>query len=147
MCCIRQCSAMKSGIPKTHCQRASEDAVSDDLEKDKVWQVLQQMPRSRVSEGFSCRVLQAVRQSDQQIATRSWSTRMMHWSMAAASMMVLCLWSVTSSREKADSMKVAAQKVDELNSLEEVVAQEVLLAATDQLQHFSDTELVTLIGF
>lgn len=138
---------MKSGIPKTHCQKASEDAVSDDLEKDMLWQVLQQIPRTRVSEGFSWRVMRAVRQSEQQIATRSWSARMIYWSMAAASVMVLCLWSVTSSREKADSMKVTAQKVDELDSLEEAVAQEVLLAATDQLQHFSDTELVTLIGF
>jgi hypothetical protein len=37
--------------------------------------------------------------------------------------------------------------VDEFAPLEEVVTQEVLLAAADQLHDFSDTELVTLIGF
>jgi hypothetical protein len=37
--------------------------------------------------------------------------------------------------------------VDAFATLDEVAHQEVLLAATDHLGEFSDTELVTLIGF
>jgi hypothetical protein len=42
---------------------------------------------------------------------------------------------------------VVQHDLDEFASLEEVANQELLLAATDHLNDFSDTELVSLISY
>jgi hypothetical protein len=65
----------------------------------------------------------------------------------AAVLVVAVSWWLQKPQDISGGSGAEVVVVDEFAPLEEVVTQEVLLAAADQLHDFSDTELVTLIGF
>lgn len=129
-------------------QKQNGSTDEEDVSQDPVWDLLRRSPSLSVSSGFADRVLQAARQAD---ATSSpfWSrTRMM---VSAVTGMAAAVAIAATVMLLPDPSPVIVQQPldapDAFASLEEVANQEMLLAATDHLGEFSDTELVSLIGF
>jgi len=129
-------------------QKRNENTDEQDVSQDPVWDLLRHSPSSSVSAGFADRVVMAARQAD---ATSSpfWSrTRLM---VSAVTGMAAALAIAATVILLPDPAPVIVHQPldapDAFASLEEVASQEMLLAATDHLGEFSDTELVSLIGF
>lgn len=133
---------------KTAPQKQNRNSDEQDASRDPIWDLLRRSPSSPVSADFADRVVMAARQAD---ATPPlfWSrTRLM---VSAVTGMAAALAIAAMVMVFPDSAPLVAQQQpdvpDAFASLDEVANQEMLLAATDHLGEFSDTELVSLIGF
>ena len=72
----------------------------------------------------------------------------MRASAAAALVAISCaLFYLPKSTEVAQISTLTPVETEVFSQLDEVASQELLLVATDHLNEFSDSELVTLIGF
>lgn len=133
---------------KTTSQRQNEITDEQNVALDPVWDLLRRSPSSPVSAGFADRVVMAARQSDARTSPFWSRTRLM---VSAASGMAAIFAIAAMVMVLPDPVPVMVQQPpdapDAFASLDEVASQEMLLAATDHLGEFSDTELVSLIGF
>ena len=123
----------------------------DELAADPVWDLLRKSPAVQVSPQFADRVLRAVRQQE---SPQPWWERAlllpiwMRASAAAALVAISCaLFYLPKSTEVAQISALTPVETEVFSQLDEVASQELLLVATDHLNEFSDSELVTLIGF
>ncbi|MBU6328155.1 MAG: hypothetical protein KGQ89_11030 [Verrucomicrobia bacterium] len=125
----------------------------DELATDPVWDLLLQSPSAVADPSFADRVLRAVRQQEkpQTLWQRLFAPPVFSYSLAGlgAAAAALALAAVFLVKPHVDSgiAKSNIPSVDEFADLDEVASQEMLSAATDHLNEFSDTELVSLIGF
>ena len=139
---------MKPSTSAQEAQPSSPTSMDDAWEKDLVWDLLRESPPRRASAGFANQVMQSVRDSGQVVASSHWRRHVLRSALGvAAALAVSFTWWSQSTSEKHDVTATDAVMADEFEPLEEAVTQQVLLAAADQLHDFSDTELVTLIGF
>lgn len=118
-----------------------------DVSRDPVWDLLRQSPAVKVSPDFADRVIKAARTAERPSPfwARSYTVAASVAAMAAA--LVIAAVLVLLPDPAPTIVAQPAEPVDAFATLDEVAHQEMLLAATDHLGEFSDTELVTLIGF
>lgn len=122
-----------------------------DLTHDPIWDLLRQSPSVEPSSAFADNVLRAVRLQEKPVSfwqkclsTPLWARSAFGLGAVAAA---VTLVAVMMPHQDPMSTVVHVTAADEFADLDEVAHQEVLLAATDHLNEFSDTELVSLIGF
>lgn len=129
---------------------------SDDIENDPVWKLLAHSPRRPAGPRFVDDVVRRARPNAD--APAPWWAR---WlapapAMAAASGLaaaVIVGWFVLSPATDDASPEIqvaaldAAAEEERLAHLQEVLETEMLFAAVEHLDDFSDAELITLIGF
>lgn len=119
-----------------------------DVSQDPVWDLLRQSPPVPVSPVFADRVMRAVRQVEAQPSpfwARSYAVMGSVAAMAAALTIAAVMFFLPESAQTV--VEHRPEPADAFATLDEVASQEMLLAATDHLGEFSDTELVSLIGF
>lgn len=130
----------------------------DELTSDPVWDLLRKSPSvmadpSFADPSFADRVLRAVRQQEkpQTFLQRLFAPPALSYSLtglgAAAAVLVLSAVFLVKPYVDSGTAKSNVPTVDAFADLDEVASQEMLSAATDHLNEFSDTELVSLIGF
>lgn len=125
----------------------------DDLTTDPVWDLLRKSPSVVADASFADRVLRAVRQQEkpQTLWQRLFAPPVRSYSLAGlgAVAAALAVAAVLLVKPPVDSgiANSNVPTVDAFADLDEVASQEMLSAATDHLNEFSDTELVSLIGF
>jgi hypothetical protein len=125
----------------------------DDLTTDHVWDLLRKSPSAVADPSFADRVLRAVRQQEkpQFLWQRLFAPPVRSYSLAGlgAVAAVLAVAAVFLVKPPVDSgiANSNVPTIDAFADLDEVASQEMLSAATDHLNEFSDTELVSLIGF
>jgi hypothetical protein len=129
-------------------KQSDQNPGDEDLSRDAVWDLLRQSPAPSVSSGFADRVILAAREADRRVVSFWSRTRAVAASVAAmaAAAVIAAAWVFLPDRGPTIVVH-QPDSVDAFASLDEVAHQEMLLAATDHLGDFSDTELVTLIGF
>jgi len=134
---------MKMTSQKQERNRDEQNALHDP-----VWDLLRQSPATNVSAGFADRVAVAAREADAMVAP-FWSRAraMMTAVAAAAAALVVAVTWVALPEPMPVVVHPLPDSSDAFAPLDEVASQEMLLAATDHLGEFSDTELVDLIGF
>lgn len=127
-------------------QAANND--EQDVSQDPVWDLLRQSPSVPVSPVFADRVMRAVRQAEAQptpFGARSYAVLGSVAAMAAALTIAAVVFFLPEPAQTV--VEHRPEPPDAFATLDEVASQEMLLAATDHLGEFSDTELVSLIGF
>lgn len=120
----------------------------DSWENDPVWKLLDQSPPATASPRFADDVVRTARLTSQ---GASWWSRMFAplplagFATAAAA----CVIAVISLQNDtpADKNLVAAVDSNAFAEIQEIAETEALLSAVDDLDKFSDLELVSLIGF
>lgn len=123
----------------------------EDLNNDPIWDLLRQSPSVDASPAFADRVMRAVRMQEKPLSfwQKLWATPL--WARSACGLGALAAaitFAVVLLPDPVPTSTVAqANTADVFADLDEVASQEMLLAATDHLNEFSDTELVSLIGF
>lgn len=120
-------------------------------ENDQVWNMLRQSSVIRASDGFADRVMSSIQAQD--TSTNSFWTRAKKTSLAgiAAAACIVAGVMFQFPRDTNQSTVVIVSPIESSQGesfadLQEAANHEVLLAATDHLNDFSDTELVSLIG-
>ncbi len=123
----------------------------DELAADPVWDLLRKSPTVQVSPQFADRVLRAVRlqETPQPWWSRAFALPMwVRASAATAVVAIACgLFYLPKSPDAIEIVALTPVETEAFSHLDEVANQELLLVATDHLNEFSDSELVTLIGF
>lgn len=119
----------------------------DSWESDAVWKLLDQAPPKTASSRFTDDTLRAVRLAP---AGESWWSRLLSPAplagLAAAAAVTLAFISLTGSNPEASSLAAVINSPQAV-AIEDIAETETLIAAADQLDDFSDNELVSLIGF
>lgn len=122
----------------------------DSWESDAVWQLLDQAPPAAPSPRFVEDTLRSVRLMDE---VRPWWKRLLAplplaamTTATAALALVISLTFRMESRE-ATASHLAALDSPQAIAIQDIAETETLLAAVDQLEDFSDHDLVSLIGF
>ncbi len=119
----------------------------DSWESDAVWQLLDQAPPKSAGARFADDTVRAARLS----VTPSWWSRLLSpvplAGLAAAT--AALAFAVVSLTGPAPSSSVQTAVLDspQAVAIQEIAETETLIAAVDQLDDFSDNELVSLIGF
>ncbi len=126
----------------------------EDWENDMVWQLLDQAPPIPASQRFADNVVRAARLDS---PAKSWWQRllspvpMVGLATATAAMAILLAFTLTmvptvdlTMDIGNDSLLVNTVKIGALQSAAET---ETMLAVADSLDHFSDAELASVIGF
>jgi hypothetical protein len=130
----------------------------DELTSDPVWDLLRKSAStmanpSFANPSFADRVLRAVRQQEkpQTLLQRLFAPPALSYSLTglatAAAALALAAVFFVKPHVNSGTAKSKIPSIDEFADLDEVASQEMLSAATDHLNEFSDTELVSLIGF
>jgi hypothetical protein len=125
--------------------------AEDLLESDPVWKLLDEVPTVKASDRFQERTLRAVRLDS---SSAPWWRHLFSPApivglVGATAASVVALISINSS-EVVGTKSLAARDIDPdetFAEIQEVAEMEALLAAVDQMDDFSDHELVSLIGF
>lgn len=117
-------------------------------ESDAVWQLLEQAPAPQASTRF---VDDTVRLAKLAGEEKSWWSRLFSPAplagfAAATAAVAFALLSLLGPSAGNDS-KMAAVDHSQAANIQEIAETETLIAAVDHLDDFSDTELVSLIGF
>jgi len=119
----------------------------DSWESDAVWKLLDQAPPRTASARFADDTLRAMRLAP---AAKSWWSRLLSpaplTGLAAAAAVALAFISLTGHGPEASAPTVAIDSAQAV-AIEDIAETETLIAAADQLDDFSDIELVSLIGF
>jgi hypothetical protein len=126
--------------------QANNATNEQDLTHDPVWDLLRQSPATPVSVGFADRVLAAARNTPQRSPFWSRGVAVLSAVSAMAAALVIAAVIHFLPQQGETTIVQSPQSADAFASLDEVANQEVLLAATDHLGDFSQTELVSLIG-
>lgn len=135
-------------------EQHDQHGQQDELSHDPIWDLLRQSPSVDASPAFADRVLRAVRHQEHEQAPSFWQKLISTpvWARSAlagtalASVAALAIFALPNAGSFESSV-TQMSGVDEFAVMDEVASQEVLLAATDHLNEFSDLELVSLIGF
>jgi hypothetical protein len=128
-------------------QHNDKNHSNQDVSHDPVWDLLRQSPAAKVSPDFADRVIQATRTAERPSSFWARSYRVVTAVGAMAAALTIAAVLIFLPEPAETIVAQPAEPVDAFATLDEVAHQEVLLAATDHLGEFSDTELVTLIGF
>ena len=119
--------------------------TEDSCESDAVWKLLNQAPSPRASARFADDTLRAVRMLPD---PKPWWSRLLApaalTGLAGATAAVVFAW-IGSSPAPVNSL--AALDSPQAVAIQNIAETETLIAAADQLDDFSDNELVSLIGF
>lgn len=120
----------------------------DSWENDPVWKLLEQSPPATASPRFADDTVRAARLAGQ---GASWWSRMFAPLPLAglATAAAVCVIAVISLQNNtpADKQLVAGVDSNAFAEIQEIAETEALLSAVDNLDNFSDLELVSLIGF
>ena len=122
----------------------------DSWEHDPVWQLLDQAPRTTASGRFAGDTVRAARLSGM---PAPWWNRMLRplpiASLSAATAAVAIAIATWNHRLPQPGTAVASLAITDPNAEEiaDIAATEALIAAVDHMEDFSDTELVSLLGF
>jgi hypothetical protein len=120
----------------------------DSLDTDPVWKLLDEAPAPRASERFVERTLRAAR-LDPVAPVPFWKKWLSPAPLlglgSAAAVMILVLMS--GPRPELATELAGGGDVETFAAIQEAAEMEALLAAVDQMEDFSDHELVSLIGF
>ena len=122
--------------------------TDESWENDAVWKLLDQAPPVTASTHFVDNTLRAARLTPQ---TPSWWQRLFSpaaWAglaAATAALVVSVVSSLSPPSESAASLAMLDAK--QAAAIQDIAETETLMAAVDHLDDFSDTELVSLIGF
>ena len=125
----------------------------DELTSDPLWDLLRKSASAMADPSFADRVLRAVRQQEkpQTLLQRLFAPPALSYSLTglatAAAALALAAVFFVKPHVNSGTAKSKIPSIDEFADLDEVASQEMLSAATDHLNEFSDTELVSLIGF
>lgn len=145
---------MKNNSENTQHHMAQKASGADSqLHDDPIWDLLRQSPSIQASPQFADRVMRQIRTQDATAlgGAAAWWQRFfapkMLWSCGAAAAIALGSYVAITVVPEPQGAVVVQHDVDAFASLEEVANQELLLAATDHLNDFSDTELVSLISY
>lgn len=114
-------------------------------ESDAVWKLLDQAPPQKAAAGFVGNTLRAARLAAD---VKPWWSRLFSpvpLAGIAGATAALVFTMVGPSQEPARTM--AAMDSQQAVAIQEIAETETLIAAADQLENFSDNELVRLIGF
>lgn len=117
----------------------------DSWESDAVWKLLDQAPAPKASARFVDDTLRAVKLAQDE---KSWWSRLfapLPLTGLAGATAALVLALVAHSPEPINSS--VALDSPQAVAIQDIAERETLIAAADQLDHFSDRELVSLIGF
>ena len=117
----------------------------DSWESDAVWKLLDQAPAPKASARFVDDTLRAVKLAQDE---KSWWSRLftplpLTGLAAATAALAFSFLSPPSEPIKSSVALDSPQAV----AIQDIAETETLIAAADQLEHFSDRELVSLIGF
>lgn len=111
-------------------------------EHDPVWELLRKADAPVASADFTAQVMEKIH------AVAWWKKTSLLGTaagLAAAALLVFTFMQDTQSAAKASAL--AADKDDAFSELQDVADSEILIAAAENPEHFSDSELVTLVGF
>lgn len=138
-----------SSIRNLHPEMNRTPSPSDDLwESDAVWKLLDQAPARSAGPAFASDVVRAAKLME--MPTPWWSKIFSPFGIAglatASVAAAVAIMSFASMVPATDS-RVASLDSPEAAAIQEIAETEALLAAADQLDELSDTELVSLIGF
>lgn len=116
----------------------------DTWESDPVWNLLKQSPAPPASARFTEDVVRLARLTP---APRAWWQTLLNPAplaglAAATAAIAIAIISLTNFQEESATQVTTASA-----SIEEIAETEILLAAVDHLEDFSDTELASLVGF
>jgi hypothetical protein len=126
----------------------NEQQHSDhDVSNDPVWDLLRQSPAVKASPDFADRVIQSTRTAERPSSFWAHSYTVIAGLGAIAAALTIAAVMIFLPEPAETIVAQPAEPEDAFATLDEVAHQEMLLAATDHLGEFSDTELVTLIGF
>jgi len=122
--------------------------ADDTLENDAVWKLLDHSPAATAGPRFVDDTLRAARLACQ---TQPWWKRLLAPAplagLAAASAAVAIAITGLIQEKPGDPGRTTAAEVSVLMEIQDLAETEILLTAVDYLDKFSDTELVSLIGF
>jgi hypothetical protein len=117
-------------------------------EHDAVWKLLDQAPPATASPRFADDTVRAARLAGQ---PASWWKRLLTPAPLAglAAATAACVIAVVSLRNEtpASNNDITALDSNAFAEIQEIAETETLISAVDQLDDFSDVELVSLIGF
>jgi hypothetical protein len=121
----------------------------DSWENDPVWKLLDQSPPATASPRFTDDTVRAARLAGQGV---SWWSRILTplplaGLAAAAAACVIAVFSLQNDTPAGDDGHLAAVDSNSFAAIQEIAETEALLSAVDDLDKFSDVELVSLIGF
>lgn len=120
----------------------------DSWESDAVWQLLDQAPPKSASAQFTADTVRAARLA---ATIRPWWSRLLSPAplaglAAATAALAFAIVSLVGPAQVPES-PVAMLDSPQAIALQDIAETETLIAAADQLDDFSDSELVGLIGF
>ena len=121
----------------------------DSWENDAVWKLLDQSPPATASPRFVNDTVRAARLAGQ---GASWWSRIfaplpLAGLAAATAACVIAVISLQNDTPAANGDRIAAVDSNAYAEIQEIAETEALLSAVDDLDKFSDVELVSLIGF
>lgn len=120
----------------------------DSWENDPVWKLLDQSPPANAGPRFVDDTVRAARLAGQEA---SWWSRLFAplplAGLAAAAACVIAVISLQNDTPAANDGHIAAVDSNAFAEIQEIAETEALLSAVDDLDKFSDLELVSLIGF
>jgi hypothetical protein len=121
----------------------------DSWENDPVWKLLDQSPPATAGPRFADDTVRAARLAGQ--AARWWSRLLAPLPLAglaaATAACVIAVISLQNDTPAANGGHIAAVDSNAFAEIQEIAETEALLSAVDDLDNFSDLELVSLIGF
>jgi hypothetical protein len=119
----------------------------DSWESDAVWKLLDQAPPRIAGSRFADDTVRAARLSRE---AKPWWSRLLSpaplTGLAAAAALALAMIPLTGQRSPS-SGQAAMPDSPQAVAIQDIAETETLIAAADQLDDFSDNELVSLIGF
>ena len=121
----------------------------DSWENDPIWKLLDQSPPTTASPSFADHTVRAARLAGQET---SWWSRIFApfplggLAAAAAACVIAIVWLQNDTSSETGN-QVATANSNAFAEIQEIAETEVLLSAVDDLDQFSDMELVSLIGF
>ena len=120
----------------------------DSWESDAVWKLLDQAQPKTASARFADDTVRAARLSAE---AKPWWSRLLSPAplagiAAATAAVAFALLSLTGPSPESGA-QVAVMDSPQAVAIQDIADTETLIAAVDQLEDFSDTELVSLIGF
>jgi hypothetical protein len=121
----------------------------DSWEHDAVWNLLDQAPPASAGQRFAEDTVRAARLAGQ---AESWwkgllSPAPLAGLAAACAALAFAVISLTGPAASPDRLAATAFDSEQAAAIQEIAETEMLSAAVDHLDDFSDTELVSLIGF
>jgi hypothetical protein len=121
----------------------------DSWENDPVWKLLDQSPPATASPRFADDTVRAARLAGQGV---SWWSRVitplpLAGLAAAAAACVIAVVSLKNGAPSGNGDQFAVADSNSFAAIQEIAETEALLSAVDDLDKFSDVELVSLIGF